>query len=98
MSDPLQKLIRLSENVYDDDLEQYLELDLEKLGELKMKYGKNKDRSFEEIVELETPEDEKYCRWVIQNQKKITDKNPSLYLFKEYLLRYIKENKENLKM
>eukprot|EP01080_Neovahlkampfia_damariscottae_P001098 gene1098-10613_t len=98
MSDPLQKLIRLSENVYDDDLEQYLKLDLYELGELKMKYGKNKDRSFEEIAELETPEDEKYCRWVIQNQKKITDKNPSLYLFKEYLLRFIKENKENLKM
>jgi len=98
MSDPFVKLIKLSETVYDDNIEQYLKLDIEKLGEFKMKYGKNKDMTFEEIAELETPEDEKYCKWVIQNQKKITEKNPSLYLFKEYLLRLIKENKENMKI
>ena len=41
MTDPLEKLIKLSENTYENDIEQYLEWDLDKLGELKMKYGKN---------------------------------------------------------
>ena len=43
MTDPLEKLIKLSENTYENDIEQYLEWDLDKLGELKMKYGKIKE-------------------------------------------------------
>eukprot|EP01080_Neovahlkampfia_damariscottae_P011866 gene11866-5194_t len=70
MNDPFIKLIKLSESVYDDNIEQYLKLEIEKLGEFKMKYGKNKDRGFEEIAELETPEDEKYCKWVDSKPKK----------------------------
>ena len=80
----IQQIKESQKKRYEESIGQYLKLSTEELGKITFKYGKHKDKSFDDVLINEND----YACWA--SSQKFTEQNPSLFLFKEYLKRLIK--------
>lgn len=86
MDQSIQEIKKIvQENNY-EKIGKYLKQSTEELGKYVFTYGKQKDKSFEEVFKTDCG----YCAWVI-NQR-ISKDNAQLYLFQVYCRRLVLSN------
>ena len=82
-TDVAKTMKKLKENIFNDDVNSYEKMSLDALANLKVLSGKHKGKLFQDAVS-----DEPYCKWILSNRKKLSEKNKSLSVFCIFLNKY----------